>query len=269
MNFSDKLANSSKTNNSFLCVGLDTDKEKIPRHLLDSPDSVFTFNQAIIKTTSDLVCAYKINIAFYEAEGDKGFISLKKTVDFITKSYPEIPVILDAKRGDIENTNLGYVKMAFDWLGVDAITLHPYLGKTALLPFLELKEKFFFILCRTSNEGAEEFQNLEVGGERPLYQFIAEQVSQEWNFNKNCGLVVGATCPEELSEVRKIVGEMLILIPGIGAQGGDLEKTIKAAERNFIINSSRGIIYVSGGKDFAQAARIEALKLRNEINKYL
>ena len=193
--------------------------------------------------------------------------SLKKTIDYLQKNYPEIPIILDAKRGDIGHTNSAYIKLIFDYLNVDAVTLHPYLGKESLLPFLSLKDKFFFILCRTSNPGAGELQDLEVK-EKKLYQYVAEQVVKKWNFNNNCGLVVGATYPEELRIVRKIVGEMLFLIPGVGKQEGDIEKTIKAAEGGpFLINSSRSIIFASSGKDFTEAARKETQKLKEEINK--
>jgi len=267
--FQRKLLKIQEKNNSLVCVGLDTDLEKIPKHLLDKADSIFTFNKAIIDTTTDLVCAYKPNIAFYEAQGISGLKSLKKTIDYLRKKYSEIPIILDAKRADIDSTNLGYIKMAFEFLQVDAITLHPYLGKQALMPFLTLKDKFFFILCRTSNPGAGEFQDLRVAPNLKLYQYLAKKVTKEWNFNHNCGLVVSATYPEELVKIRKIAGKMIFLIPGVGVQGADVEKTVKAAQSgNFLINSSRGIIYASSGRDFAQKAREETVKLRNLINKY-
>ncbi|PIZ02516.1 orotidine-5'-phosphate decarboxylase [Candidatus Gottesmanbacteria bacterium CG_4_10_14_0_8_um_filter_37_24] len=217
-----------------------------------------------------MVCAYKPNSAFYEAQGEEGIRQLKQTVYFVKENYPKIPVILDAKRADIGNTNEGYVKFAFDHLGADAITLHPYLGKDALKPFLERRDKGLFILCRTSNSGAGEFQDLEIDG-KPLYQVIAAKVAKDWNYNGNCGLVVGATYPKELDIVRHIVGNIPILIPGIGAQGGDLEKTVQAGVDktglNALINSSRGIIFASTGVNFAEKAREEALKLKNLINK--
>ncbi|PIP32496.1 orotidine-5'-phosphate decarboxylase, partial [Candidatus Gottesmanbacteria bacterium CG23_combo_of_CG06-09_8_20_14_all_37_19] len=210
------------------------------------------------------------NSAFYEAQGEEGIRQLKQTVYFVKENYPKIPVILDAKRADIGNTNEGYVKFAFDHLGADAITLHPYLGKDALKPFLERRDKGLFILCRTSNSGAGEFQDLEIDG-KPLYQVIAAKVAKDWNYNGNCGLVVGATYPKELDIVRHIVGNIPILIPGIGAQGGDLEKTVQAGVDktglNALINSSRGIIFASTGVNFAEKAREEALKLKNLINK--
>ncbi len=198
-------------------------------------------------------------------------MQLKFTIDYLKEKYPYIPVILDAKRADIGNTNEGYAKFAFDFLSADAITLHPYLGKEALKPFLERKERGIIILCRTSNSGAGEFQDLTIK-EKPLYKIIAENVTKDWNYNGNCGLVVGATYPAELEIVRHIVGGMPILIPGIGVQGGDVEKTVKAGVDkeglNAVINSSRGIIFASSNEDFAQKAREETEKLKNEINKY-
>ncbi|HUV46714.1 MAG TPA: orotidine-5'-phosphate decarboxylase [Candidatus Bathyarchaeia archaeon] len=270
--FITKLEKVIKKNNSLVCVGLDSDTTKIPPFLRKYKDRIFTFNKEIIDATYDLVCAYKPNIAFYEAEGIKGLKALKKTIDYLRKKYPEIPIILDAKRGDIDNTNLGYIKYIFEDLKVDAVTLHPYLGKLALLPFLNLKDKFLFILCRTSNTGAGEFQDLMVKHSKlglvPFYQVIAYQVAKYWNKHKNCGLVIGATYPDELKIVRKIVGKILLLIPGIGAQGGSIEKTLKAGDGNMIINSSRSIIFASSGNDFAEAARRETQSLKNKINKY-
>jgi len=267
-----KLEKIVKKNNSLVCVGLDTDTTKIPPFLRKCKGPAFTFNRRIIDATYDLVCAYKPNIAFYEAEGIKGLKELKKTIDYLKKNHPDIPIILDAKRADIDNTNFGYIKYIFEDLKVDAVTLHPYLGRLALLPFLNLKDKFLFILCRTSNPGAGEFQDLIVKhsklGSVPLYQVIAYQVANYWNKHNNCGLVVGATYPDELKIVRKIVGKMLLLIPGIGTQGGSIEKTIRAGKDNVIINSSRSIIFASSDKDFTQAARRETKSLRNEINKY-
>lgn len=293
MNFQTKLDNTVKKNNSLLCIGLDSDIEKIPQQLKSGKNPQFTFNKEIIDATFDLVCAYKPNIAFYEAEGLEGLLQLKFTVKYLKDKYPEIPIILDAKRADIGNTNEGYVNFAFDYLGADAITVHPYLGKEALKPFLDRVEKGVFILCRTSNPGAGEFQDLPVSRSQsadssavasaeeealakeniPLYQIIAKHVAKEWNYNGNCGLVVGATYPTELEIVRRIVGDGFpLLIPGLGAQGGDVEKTVKAGVdkngQNAIINSSRDIIFASPGEDFAKKAREVAGKLRTEINKY-
>lgn len=272
MTFKQKLRNIVKKNNSLLCVGLDSDIKKIPGHIKKGEHPQSTFNKAIIDATVDLVCSFKPNTAFYEARGKSGIEALKMTCDYIREKYPEIPIILDAKRADIGSTNEGYTKFAFDYLGVDAITLHPYLGKEALKPFLDRQDKRIFILCRTSNPGAGEFQDLLVSG-KPLYQTIAEHVVKVWNYNENCGLVVGATYPTELEIVRRIAGDGFpLLIPGIGAQGGDIEKTVKAGVDanglSAIINSSRSIIFTSDRDDFAQKARQEAEKLKNLINKY-
>jgi orotidine-5'-phosphate decarboxylase len=226
------------------------------------------FNKAIIDATHDLVCAYKPNSAFYEALGADGIIQLQQTVAYINETYPGIPVILDSKRADIGNTNDGYVKHSYDYLKVDAVTLHPYLGSEALQPFLDLNDKGAIILCRTSNPGSGEFQDLIVNG-KPLYQQVAATVAAEWNANNNCLLVVGGTYPDELKIVRDIVGpDMWFLVPGIGAQGGDVQKSMQAGGKNLIINSSRGIIYAGNGDDYAQAARTEATKLRDEINQH-
>lgn len=253
----------------FVCVGLDPVSEKIPNAL---HNNFYEFNRAIIDATRDIVVAYKPNSAFYEARGAEGIEELKKTCDYISQNFPEIPIILDAKRGDIGSTNEGYVKFVFEYLNCDAITLHPYLGKEAVQPFLDWKEKGLIILCKTSNPGSGEFQDLQVNG-MPLYQAVAQKVIMEWNSNGNICFVVGGTYPEEFKSIRKIVGDAPILIPGIGAQGGDLEKTVKngrdSKNQGMIISSSRGIIFASNGDDFADKARSEALKLSEEIKKYL
>lgn len=265
MNFQQKLNRIIKKNNSLVCVGLDSDISKLPSRFKNNKYPQFAFNKEIIKKTHDLVCAYKPNSAFYEAQGAEGVKGLKMTCDYLKKKYPIIPIILDAKRADIGNTNEGYVKFVFDYLGADAVTIHPYLGGEAVQPFLQKIDKGIIILCRTSNPGAGEFQDLIING-KPLYKLIAQKVAKKWNKNRNCLLVVGATYPKELKEVRKIVGDdMTLLIPGIGAQGGNLEKTVKAGlnkkKSGIIINSSRGII-------FAGRPREEARKLRDEINKF-
>lgn len=272
MTFQYKLTHITRKNNSLVCIGLDSQSEKIPTHLKSKPSGIFEFNKAIIDATHELVCSYKPNTAFYESLGSHGIEQLKMTTEYLKSQYPEHLVILDAKRGDIGTTNEGYAQFAFEYLKADAITLHPYLGKEALKPFLEKEDKGLFILCRTSNPGAGEFQDLQVEG-KPLYQKVAEKVISEWNYNNNCGLVVGATYPTELDIVRHIVGDGFpLLIPGIGAQGGDVEKTIKAGidkkGSNAIINSSRGIIFASSGEDFAQKAREETEKLKKLINQY-
>lgn len=250
-----------------VCVGLDTDPFKLPDHirLAGGVSNVMVlFNNEIIEATHDIVGFYKPNYAFYERFGSEGLWALEQTIESIHQIAPDVPVILDRKAADIGNTNSGTVEMAFSVMKADAITVNPYLGGEALQPFLDQKDKGIFVLCRTSNPGAGEFQDLAVTGS-PLYQWVAKNVSGNWNKNGNCGLVVGATYPDELAQVRTIVGDMPILIPGVGAQGGDLEATVKAARKNFIINSSRDIIYASDGKDFAEAARRETQKLHDSI----
>ena len=271
---------------NFVCVGLDSEFDKIPMSAymggngcdISVANTIVAFNRAIVEATKDLVCAYKPNIAFYEAYGIEGIAALYQTIVDIHAMAPDVPVILDAKRADIGSTNAGYVKWAFDLHGADAITVHPYLGAEALQPFLDCKDKGIIVLCRTSNPGAGEFQDILIANgidsrlQKPLYQIVAEHVVNKWNKNGNCTVVVGATYPGELREVRQIVGDMPILIPGIGAQGGDVEKTVTAGKdgrgQGMIINSSRGIIFASKGADFAEAARRETLKLRNLINQY-
>lgn len=271
MNFQQKLDIRMEKVNSLVCVGLDADYKKISAQEKTRELSQFAFNRAIIDETHPFVCAYKPNSAFYEAGGAEGIEELKKTCDYIHKQHPDIPIILDAKRADIGNTNEGYVTFAFDYLGADAITLHPYLGYEALKPFLDRSDCGCIILCKTSNPGAGEFQDLNVDG-KPLYQIIAEQVIHKWNINGNCLLVVGATYPKELAEVRAIVGDMTLLVPGIGTQGGDVDKTVRAGVNSFckgmIISSARNIIFASSGADFAKQAGIQARKLHDEINIY-
>lgn len=271
MNIIEKLNNRIEKANSLVCVGLDSVIEKIPAHLQSEKYPQFAFNKAIIDTTAEYVCAYKPNSAFYEARGEQGMVELKMTYEYIQKTYPDIVTILDAKRADIGSTNEGYVKYIFDYLGSDAVTLHPYLGKEALSPFLKRTDKASIILCKTSNPGSGEFQDILVQG-KPLYQHVAAQVAEKWNENNNCMLVVGATYPEEMKQVRALAPHLTFLVPGIGAQGGDVEKTVQAGldsdKRGMMINSSRGIIFASSGVDFAEKAGSEAKKLRDEINKY-
>lgn len=261
---------------NFVCIGLDSAYEQLPTKTKSGrsiEEAIFVFNRDIIDATHDLVCAYKPNAAFYEAQGTAGFQALIRTVQYIRETYPHIPVILDAKRADIGSTNLGYVQAAFDIIGVDAITVHPYLGKEALAPFLARQDKGIIVLAKTSNPGAGEFQDLSVGdSQEPLYQIVARHVAQSWNANGNCAVVVGATYPAELKQVRAVVGDMPILIPGIGVQGGEIAATVSAGKDSrgwgMIINSSRGIIFASKENDFAQAARRATEKLRAEINRY-
>ena len=283
---------------NFVCVGLDSEFSKIPESARRQTTgrTILNFNEAIVDVTKDLACAYKPNVAFYEAYGEEGLCALGETIGYIHKYAPNVPVILDAKRGDIGSTNAGYVQAVFEYLRADAITVHPYLGVEALQPFLARAEKGVIVLCRTSNPGAGEFQDRGVmltdddqvnffGDEKeedmdreewpsylPLYKYVAYKVAREWNENSNCAVVVGATYPGELREVRRIVGDMPILIPGIGAQGADIKKTISEGKDSrgwgMIINSSRGIIFASKGADFAEAARRETEKLRDTINQY-
>ncbi|HET7054128.1 MAG TPA: orotidine-5'-phosphate decarboxylase [Solirubrobacterales bacterium] len=255
-----------------LVVGLDTDPDRIPASVAPGAtdaERVVEFNRAIVAATADLAAAYKPNSAFYEALGDGGFQALAETTAAIRAAAPEAAVILDAKRADIGSTNAGYVAAAFDRLGADAITVHPYLGGEALAPFLERADKLVFVLARTSNPGAGELQDLVADG-LPLYRHVARHVARDWNGAGNCGLVVGATYPEELRAVREDVpAEMPILIPGAGAQGGDVAAVVAANRESgsdaYLINASRSIIYAPEGEDFAAAARDAAESLDAEI----
>jgi orotidine-5'-phosphate decarboxylase len=255
-----------------LVVGLDTDPDRIPASVAPAAPAaqrVVEFNRLIVEATAELACAYKPNAAFYEALGADGFRALSETVAAIRGSAPAAAVILDAKRADIGSTNAGYVAAAFDELGVDAVTVHPYLGREALAPFLEREEKLVFVLARTSNPGAGEFQDLVADGV-PLYRHVARAVAGGWNAAGNCGLVVGATYPAELRAVREDVPtEMPILIPGAGAQGGDVAAVVTANREAdsdaFLIAASRSILYASDGEDFADAARAAAESLDAEI----
>lgn len=258
-----------------VCVGLDSDYTQLPtivKRTGNIEDAMFTFNREIIDATHELVCAYKPNAAFYEAQGDAGTRALIRTVQYIKKTYAHLPVILDAKRADIGSTNLGYVAAVFDVIGADAVTVHPYLGKEALAPFLARKEKGILVLVKTSNPGSGELQDLLVGEERqPLYQIVARNVAQNWNANGNCAIVVGATYPAELARVRSIVGDMPILLPGIGTQGGEVAATVRAGKdsrgHGMIISASRSVIFASSGADFAQVARKATEQLNEEIRK--
>lgn len=266
MDFAEKLLKAATKNDSLVCVGLDPDPAQMPADV-----SILNFNKAIIDATAGLVCAYKLNFAFYESLGTGGFEALKGSIDYIPD---DVPIIGDAKRGDIGNTARAYAAAVFDRLGCDAATVNPYLGSDSVEPFIEYKDKGVFILCRTSNPGSADFQSLryDSGGKNTsLFELVAQKAAQ-WNKHGNIGLVIGATFPEELQLIRQQHPDMPLLIPGIGAQGGDLEKAIHygidASGGKAIINSSRQIIYASDGKDFAAAAAYAAAQLRGRINAY-
>lgn len=261
----------------FVCIGLDSELGKIPKVVRSGSvkETLLKFNREIIEATADLVCAYKPNIAFYEAEGPEGLEALISTVRFIHTTYPEVPIILDAKRADIGHTNAAYAKALFDIYDGDALTVHPYVGQEALRAFLDRKDKGIFVLCRTSNPGAGEFQDLQVIKEDqrlPLYQVVAQQVATKWNYHQNCGLVVGASYPRELKEIRQIVGDLPVLLPGIGAQGAELTQALAVGFNSkgtgLIVNASRSIIFASPEADFALAARRETENLHNAIQQY-
>lgn len=259
---------------SFLCIGLDVDLNKIPKHLLEFDDPIFEFNKAIIDATHDLCVSYKPNTAFYEAYGLKGWQSLEKTINYINKNYPEIFTIADAKRGDIGNTSTMYAKAFLEDLNFDSVTVAPYMGKDSVEPFLAFENKHTILLALTSNEGAFDFQtNPEVSGfeGKELYKSVIE-TSKTWKNSNNLMYVVGATKAEYFTEIRKIVPYSFLLVPGVGAQGGSLQEVCKYGMNSnigLLINSSRGIIYASSETDFALKAREEALKLQQEMEKIL
>lgn len=269
-------------NGYFTCVGLDVGVAKIPPHLhvrnrrdeLNVYRTILAFVGGIIDTTHDYVCMYKPNYAFFEQYGPAGLMALKKTVEMIHERAPKVPVMIDAKRADIGTTNDGSVEAIFGYFQADAVTINPYFGCEAVAPFLRCKDKGIFVLCRTSNPGANEFQDLVVNEpDGPLYKAVAEKVSRVWNVDHNCGLVVGATAPTELEIVRRIAPKIPILIPGVGAQGGGLAECVQAgktaAGQGFIINSSRSVIYASSGTDYADAAAREVMNMNKTIATYL
>ena len=273
MTFRQKLEKIIKKNNSLLCVGLDPDLEKIPSHLKKYRDPVFYFNKQIIDATHNIVCAYKPQIAYYAGSGIRGLGSLLKTINYLTHTYPQIPIILDAKRGDIESTSRFYAKEAFNVFNADAVTVNPYMGLDSLKPFLERKDKGVIILCKTSNKSSGDFQDLIISSTKmPLYIHVAKK-AQEWNkIYENCMLAMGSTWPDQLRKVREVAPKMFLLVLGIGAQGGNLKETLKNGLRKdrsgLIIHAGRSIIYASSKPNFASAARKEALKLKETINKY-
>ena len=255
---------------SFLCIGLDVDLTKIPSHLLETEDPIFEFNKAIIDATHDLCVSYKPNTAFYEAYGLKGWQSLEKTINYINEKHPEIFTIADAKRGDIGNTSTMYAKAFLEDLNFDSVTVAPYMGKDSVEPFLAFENKHTIMLALTSNEGAFDFQTLETNG-KELYKTVLE-TSKNWKNSQNLMYVVGATKAEYFTEIRKIVPNSFLLVPGVGAQGGSLAEVCKYGMNEnvgLLINSSRGIIYASNGTDFTEKAREEALKLQVEMEEIL
>ena len=268
MNFASALKSRWSSANSLVCVGLDPEPAKFPAHLRDSPDAIFAFCRAIVDATADLVCCFKPQIAHFAAHAAEG--ALERLIAHIHSAHPGVPVILDAKRGDIGSTAAFYAAEAFDRYRADAVTVNPYLGRDALEPFLARADKGVVVLCRTSNPGARDLQDLDVGG-RTLYQQVAHKAAREWNANGNCLLVVGATYPEELAEIRTIVGDMPLLVPGVGAQGGDVAAVLAngrtADGRGLIVSSSRAILYASSGENFAEAARATTRDLRQAINQ--
>jgi orotidine-5'-phosphate decarboxylase len=265
-----QLVQQIKIKRSFLCIGLDVDLTKIPQHLLALEDPIFEFNKAIIDATHDLCVSYKPNTAFYEAYGLKGWQSLEKTINYINATYPEIFTIADAKRGDIGNTSTMYAKAFLEDLNFDSVTVAPYMGKDSVEPFLAFENKHTIMLALTSNEGAFDFQTKNADG-KELYKVVIE-TSKKWKNSQNLMYVVGATKAEYFTEIRKIVPDSFLLVPGVGAQGGSLQEVCKYGmndEIGLLINSSRGIIYASSENNFAEKAREEALKLQQEMETIL
>ena len=273
MTFIAKLSAAWTANNSLLCVGLDPDIARFPAHLRDRPDAIFAFCKEIIDATADTACAFKPQIAYFAALAAEE--QLQAICTYLRDTYPQIPLVLDAKRGDIGATAEQYAREAFERYGADAVTVNPYMGADSIAPYLEWKDRGAIVLCRTSNPGGSDLQFLTADGV-PLYQHVARLVADKWNTNGQCGLVVGATFPAELAKVREMVGDMPLLVPGIGAQGGDVQATVQAgrtaAGTGMMINSSRAILYAKpnekAGENFAQAARRVALQTKDEINRF-
>ena len=269
MNFTQSLAAAWQKNNSLLCVGLDPDPAKFPAHLKGQPGAIFEFCKSIADATAELVCCFKPQIAYFAAHRAED--QLEALIAHIHANHPGVPVILDAKRGDIGSTAEQYAVEIFERYKADAITVNPYMGKDSVDPYLAYPDKGVILLCRTSNPGGSDLQFLDVGGKK-LYEHVAELVATRWNTNGQCALVVGATFPGEIARVREIVGELPLLVPGIGAQGGDVEATVKAgrtaAGTGLMINSSRAILYAGKDENYAEAARRAALDTRELINRY-
>ncbi len=265
-----QLVSQIRKKKSFLCIGLDTDLDKIPGHLHEERDPIFSFNKAIIDATADLAVAYKPNTAFYEAYGIDGWKSLKKTIEYLNSQYPEIFTIADAKRGDIGNTSSRYARAFFEDLNFDSVTVAPYMGRDSVEPFLAFEDKHTILLALTSNEGAFDFQTKDLEGEE-LYKQVL-RVSRNYKHSENLMYVVGATKASFLKEIREIIPENFLLVPGVGAQGGSLKDVCKFGlndEVGLLVNSSRGIIYASQGLDFDKAARAKAMAMQQEMASYL
>lgn len=267
--FISQLASAWDKNNSLLCVGLDPDPAKFPAHLQGKPNAILEFCTAIVDATADVACSFKPQIAYFAS--CRAEDQLEALIAYIHEKHPGIPVILDAKRGDIGSTAEHYAKEAFERFAADAITVNPYMGRDSVEPYLAYPEKGVILLCRTSNPGGSDLQFLDVGGEK-LYERVARLVAQDWNRTGQCALVVGATFPAEIARVREITGDLPLLVPGIGAQGGDIEATVQAGRTangtGLMINSSRAILYAGKGEDFAAAARQVAIATRDAINLY-
>ena len=266
-----QLVDEIKRTGSFLCVGLDTDIKKIPAHLLECENPVFEFNKAIIDATAPYCVAYKPNTAFYETLGAKGWVALQQTVDYIRSNYPEKLIIADAKRGDIGNTSAMYARAFFESMGVDAVTVAPYMGQDSVKPFLGYDGKWVILLALTSNKGADDFEVKEMNGGMKLFEQVLT-TSKEWGSDETMMYVVGATQSEMLADIRKIVPVHFLLVPGVGAQGGSLAEVCRhgmTKDCGLLINASRSVIYASNGEDFAEAAAAEASRLAAEMKTYL
>lgn len=269
MNFMQSLRAAWQRNDSLVCVGLDPEPARFPARFAGDADAVFAFCRDIVDATADLACCFKPQVAHFAALGAEH--ALERLIAHIHAHQPGVPVILDAKRGDIGSTAEHYAREAFDRYGADAVTVNPYLGRDSVQPFLDRADKGVVVLCRTSNPGARDLQDLEVNG-RPLYQHVAGVVANEWNGHGNCLLVTGATWPGELAAVRRLVGDMPLLVPGVGAQGGDVAAVVRNGRTpdgvGLLVSSSRAILYAGSGDDFADAARLAASDLRDAINAH-
>ncbi|HUG72975.1 MAG TPA: orotidine-5'-phosphate decarboxylase [Steroidobacteraceae bacterium] len=267
--FLGRLREAARRHESLVCVGLDPEPGRIPAHLRALPQALFEFNRRIIDATAEFACCFKPQFAHYAALGAED--QLLATIRYIHEHHAGLPVILDSKRGDIGSTAEKYAQESFGRYGADAVTVNPYLGLDTVEPYLKWEDRGVIVLCRTSNPGARDFQDLVSDG-KPLYRHVAERVARAWNAGGQCMLVIGATYPQELAEIRAITGELPFLVPGVGAQGGDVAAAVRAGRTadgfGMVINSSRGIIYAGGGEEFDQAAREAAKQLRDEINQY-